>query len=213
MQNLPETILPFRVHMKEHEYAHPWLSLLLDCYAVIDFSVAEAIRHAEKKPACHEGCISCCYHLIPLSTLECFGLKWYVRSMLNREQQTMLRRKLQERKKVLQAEKVSPFEQALKKAELCLFNVNGACLVYALRPIACRRYLVCSKACEIGEDATASRADDVLKPAREYLYMAIRRTLPFYEALNIPCPDRKHLFAFYKQQNVLLSSFYDNILF
>lgn len=201
MSALPENILPYRLHLQQYEDTIPWLPLLLDCYAVIDFSVAEAVRHAKKKPACHEGCISCCYHLIPLSTLECFGLKLYVHSMLNKEQQAILREKSEQRKKLHE------------KNELCLFNVNGSCLVYPLRPIACRRYLVSSKPCAAGEDATITRSGDMLKPAREYLYMAIVRTLPFYETLNISRLENEPVFAFYNRQNVLLSSLYEKILF
>jgi len=46
MQKLQEEILSCRVQMKEHERNNPWLSLLFDCYAVIDVSVAKAIEKA-----------------------------------------------------------------------------------------------------------------------------------------------------------------------
>lgn len=203
MQKLQKEIQPYRVQMKEHERTSPWLSMLFDCYAVIDLSVAKAVAKAEQKPVCHEGCTPCCQHIIPLSTLECLGLKWYVQTILSKENQTLLREKLQKRKNG----QVLPTH-----GELCLFNCNGSCMVYPVRPIACRRFLVAGKACEMGEDTLTMRPQDMIKPAREYLYAAIAKTLPFYTAINIPRQEHEDIFTFYRRQNVILAEIYDKII-
>lgn len=207
MQKLFEEIKPYRVQMKEHEQATPWLSLLFDCYAIIDLSVAKAIKKSGKTPACHEGCTPCCHHIIPLSTLECLGLKWYVQTILDKETQALLRKKMQNRTNGQEAENL------LKHGNLCLFNVNGSCVVYPVRPIACRRYLVAAKACELGEDVLTARPQDMINPVREYFYAAISRTLPFYEALKVPYQRNESPFDFYKRQNVILSEVYAKIVF
>ncbi|MDR2892185.1 MAG: YkgJ family cysteine cluster protein [Deltaproteobacteria bacterium] len=187
----------FRLRLPRDERKHSWLPLLLDCYALIDFSVAQAIEQAEKsekKLACHKGCAACCSQVIPLSTLECLGIKFYVQNILDPQHQAALHEKLN-----------GPLAT-------CLFNFAGCCAVYPLRPIACRRYLVCSRPCAKGEVPAVTRPADSLEPSREYLQQAIELTLPFYKEQNIPFKDNERGFEFYKRQNVQLSSAYANII-
>lgn len=127
-------------------------------------------------------------------------MKWYVQTKLTKENQAVLREKLQKRK------------NGQYNDTLCLFNSKGSCMVYPVRPIACRRYLVSAKACEIGEDISMTRPNDIIKPAREYLYAAVSRTLPFYTAINIPRQQQEDIFSFYKRQNVILAEIYDKIV-
>jgi len=180
--------------MPRYEREHKWLSLLLDCYSVIDFSVQNAIEQSEKTIACYKGCTSCCYHAIYLSTIEAIGIKFYFQSILDQQYRLFIIKNLNEHKSI------------------CIFNVENCCAVYKMRPITCRRYIVCSSSCKENEDPTITRPSDVLEPSRELLYHAIKITLPFYKSLNIHIQDNEHIFDFYKRSNVLLSSVYKNII-
>ena len=180
--------------MPQYESRHQWLSLLLDCYALIDYSVDTSIARSKKKIACHKGCSACCYQTILLSTLEAVGIRFYVQAILTEESRTVLFNKYSEHKQV------------------CLFNIDGSCIVYPLRPVSCRRYIVTSQCCKINEDPTITRPNDVLEPSREYLFTSIERTLPFYKSQNVCLSKDEHIFDFYKRQNVTLSAIYENIL-
>lgn len=193
MMRLNDEIKRFRVRMHRFEHIHTWSASLLDCYAIIDHSVSKAIRESEKQLACHEGCAICCYQPIPLSILECLGIKYYVQNMLDKKIREILLRKTKENN------------------QLCLFNIEGSCVIYPLRPIACRRYLVCSHPCRIGEDPTVTRKDDMLIPSRVSLYQAIAMTLPFYGLQN-KNHDQENIIKFYMKKNVILSSVYHNIV-
>jgi hypothetical protein len=194
MAELHDAIKPFRLQMSQYERRHPWLPLLLDCYALIDLSVAEISKQSGKKIACRKGCSVCCYHVIPLSVIECLGIKFYIQNILKKDIRLLLLKKIHENKSI------------------CLFNMDGCCSVYPLRPIACRRYVVAGKCCEMDEDPTVTRPGDVLEPAREYLCHAVEMTLRFYESQNIHIQENEHIFEFYKRQNVKLSSVYESIL-
>jgi hypothetical protein len=191
---LNNNIKQFRFQMPDHERRHMWLSLLLDCYAIIDYSVHESISQSDKKVVCHKGCSVCCYQTIPLSTIESIGIKFYVQTIPTEESRLLLDKKIN------------------KYNKICLFNAKDSCLIYPLRPIACRRYIITSQCCSLNEDPTITRANDVLEPSREYLHQAIKITLPFYESQNIHLLENEHIFDFYKRQNVKLSSIYDKIL-
>jgi hypothetical protein len=193
MNILEDNIRQFRLEMSQYEDIHPWISSLLDCYAIIDFSVSKIIEQSNKNIVCYKGCSECCRQTIPLSTIEVIGLRFYVNTILNKESHSLLIKKFNEHK------------------QICLFNVDDCCFVYPFRPIACRRYIVSSKCCEINEDPTMTRPNDVLIPSRELLHNAITHTLPFYHSQNM-CIDNEHIFDFYKRNNVKLSSVYDKIL-
>jgi hypothetical protein len=185
---------PYRLRMPHYEQKHPWLPLLLDCYAVIDFSVAASISQSKKAPACYKGCSVCCRQKIPLSVIESLGIKFYVDNILHKHEYSQL---------------IKNFN---KSDRLCIFTIDNCCSVYPMRPIACRRYIITSQCCSFNEDALISRPDDVLEPSRDYLYQAIELTLPFYNYQSIHTGNSEDIFNFYKKQCVILSSIYSNIL-
>ncbi len=191
---LDNEVKPFRLPMTRYEKHYLWLAQLLDCYAMIDFSVAEAIKQSERSLACHKGCAVCCHHTIPLSTLEVIGIIFYVKTVLDKDSRTLLTKMFMEQRAI------------------CLFNVGGSCLIYPFRPIACRRYMVSSKPCKTNENATITRPNDVLVPSRELFYKAIALTIPFYHSQNIYQQENENILDFYKRNNVKLSSVYDKIL-
>jgi hypothetical protein len=191
---LNDDIKPFRLQLQCYERKHSWLSLLLDCYSIIDFSVDNLISKSDKRVACHKGCSICCHQIIPLSMIESIGIKFYIQEILTESDRSLL---------------INDFS---KHKSICLFNVDNCCLVYQMRPISCRRYIITSQCCQFEEDPTTTRPNDVLEPSREYLYQAISLILPFYKSQNICLDHNEHIFDFYKRQNINLSSIYDKML-
>lgn len=194
MDGLSDIIKPFRVHIKRLEQGRPWFSSLLDCYAVIDFSVADATAKSGRDAACRKGCNYCCYHKIPLSTAELMGLKLYAGHVLDAETKNFLAENLK------------------KGGDLCLFNRDGVCTVYPVRPIACRRYVVLGESCLKEELPVVTRPQDALKPSGRLFALAAELTLPFYDVMRIPRMQGESPLDFYKRQNVFLSSVYSAVL-
>lgn len=195
MNMLEKNVNKFRFNLYDYENIHSWLSLLLDSYAVVDFSVFTAIENSNKKIVCSKGCSACCYQVIPLSTIESIGIKFYIQNILHQEYRHYV------------------LENFYNNKQICIFNIDDSCAIYPLRPIACRRYLICSKRCNINEDPTITRPTDIITPSREYLYRAIEMTLPFYKSQNIHIMDNEHIFNFYKRNNVKLSSIYEKLIY
>jgi hypothetical protein len=189
-----DEIQSLRLQMSRYERLHPWLTLLLDCYAVIDYSVAEAVARSEKKTACRKGCSACCGQIIPVSIIEASGIKFYIHNILRPQSRLLLAGKSGEHRSA------------------CLFNIGNCCTVYPMRPISCRRYIILSQPCSLNEEPLLSRPDDVPEPSREYLYRAVALTLPFYHALGIRRHGDEHVFDFYKRYNVALASIADSLL-
>ncbi|MCK4578488.1 MAG: YkgJ family cysteine cluster protein [Candidatus Marinimicrobia bacterium] len=127
---------PDRIHYI-HEVDNPWLTNLLDSYAVCDRELEKEVAREEKsrgvKVACAKGCYYCCLtHDIPVSALEALGISWY----LNRIMDTALREMLLER-----------FRQQ-EGYSGCPFLADGTCQVYPVRPLACRQFLVYETQCK-----------------------------------------------------------------
>ncbi|SHN70836.1 YkgJ family cysteine cluster protein [Desulfovibrio litoralis] len=194
MNTLDKSIEAFRLSMPEYEAKHQWLPLLLNCYAVIDFSVAQVTKKNKDIIACYKGCVACCYHTIPLSTIEVIGLGFYVNTILDQQLLATL------------------LENFKTKPKICLFNLDGACVVYPMRPIACRRYMVAGQSCTINEDPLETRPNEVLIPSRRLLYTAVAQTLPFFQVRDIDGLQGEDVFDSYKKNIVELSSVYDKIL-
>ena len=85
-------------------------------------------------------------------------------------------------------------ERALPGAALMLeaCALVDASVGAAVRPLACRRYLVLDRPCAPGEMCTESRPADMLIPARKALHAALAMTFPWYDArwqaLGLPEP-------------------------
>lgn len=159
-----------RVRFPEDEKRIPWLSLLLDAYAIADTGVAIAIRDEEKrrkkKLACGKGCGNCCEHQkdLPLYPHEMVGIYWYVTEKL-----------------------VPPMRDALKSRLAghtadapCPFLVDGSCSIHPLRPLGCRQFNVFTMPCVPGEDPYYTRRDDVLAPLNDYTDRFFAAVAPFY---------------------------------
>lgn len=157
----------------EDEKKHPWLSVLLHGYYLVDQGVAEAIRQQEKKDrklACAKGCHACCvtHQTIPVYPMELVGITWYLTEKCLEPIRGILITNL----------------KAHKKGDPCAFLVDGACAIHPLRPMACRQFNVFDTPCKAGEDAFYTRRGDVLTPIREYADAAFLKMLPFYGVQN-----------------------------
>ena len=160
---------PERLDYSLDEAVFPWLSPLLDAYAITDRGVNEAIGREKKKGralACGRGCSNCCrsHTTIPVYPLELVGLTWYATEKLEGSMRDKVKAQL----------------RAHASGEPCPFLVDGVCSIHPLRPMACRQFNVFGQACAEGEDAYYSRRDDVLTPIQKYADEAFMAMLPFY---------------------------------
>lgn len=183
----------YRLKMPRYEAQNAWLPLLLDSYAMVDLSVHYAVENAGRTIACHEGCGACCQQMIPASTLEVFGIKFYLEHRINKKFHATL-------------------AHAHENPMLCIFNRDTKCSIYPMRPYACRRYIIANTCCLPNEDPTKTRPYDLVEPSREMFYEAIALTLPFYATQDLFPLEGEHIYDFYIRQNVILSSAYPQIL-
>ncbi|MEW5773780.1 MAG: YkgJ family cysteine cluster protein [Thermodesulfobacteriota bacterium] len=153
---------PGRLRFPGAEARLPWLGLLLDAYALVDASVRDAAAAAGRPAACVPGCAACCSHPVMATACEVAGLSWCVTEIMDPPLRPVLAANL------------------VRGGARCPFLARGRCAAYALRPAACRRYVVLGRACAPGEDPTADRPGDVLAPDRAALREAHRRMLPFF---------------------------------
>lgn len=164
--------LPLRHKDAALERLDPGFPLLLDALAMIDYAVTRAL--GERVPACKAGCAVCCDQPIPLTPLEVMLLHTHNR----------LRRK-----------SFAPDASALRHHDkdgacssfLCPFLQDNHCGAYAVRPIACRQYLVFGVPCLPREEPMESRPQDVFTPDYTAMNAALLHTLPWYAAwTNFP---------------------------
>ena len=167
------------------ERALPGAGLLLAGSALVDASVAEAVAAAHKAGrtlACGPGCGTCCRQPIPVTPLEFLLMRAHMRLRLDAD----TRARLEAQHAAQLAAEPDPL------ARPCPFLLDGSCSVYAVRPLACRRYLVLDRPCAPGEICTESRPKDMLVPARRPLREALALTFPWYAArwqeLGLPGP-------------------------
>jgi len=164
------TGLSRRLSFPEEERRLPWLSLLLDAYAIADTGVAIAIRNAEKKQkkklACGKGCGACCVHQtdLPLYPHELVGIYWYASEKMPKPLRDALRTRL----------------AAGNAAPGCPFLIDDSCSIHPVRPVGCRQFNVFTAPCAPGEDPYFTRRDDVLQPIPEYLDRAFAVVIPLY---------------------------------
>ena len=110
-----------------------------------------------------------CRQPIPVTPLEVLALHSHARHRLPQDRLAGL------------VDRLAAFQGDKKGMTLpCPFLWDGSCLVYPVRPVACRQYMVFGKACARGEDASRTRPADLLTPFYDYTLTALLRTLPWY---------------------------------
>lgn len=162
---------PFRrLRFPDDEEKLPWLSALLEAYAVIDRGVSFAINVEKEKRnrrlACRQGCDKCCgtHKDIPVYPLELVGLYWFSSEKTDGQLREALKERL----------------SSHREGEACPFLITGSCSVHPVRPVACRQFNVFGEPCREGEDPYYTRRDDVLTPIQGYTNKAFSVMLPFY---------------------------------
>ncbi len=169
-----------RLNLPE-EQVYPWLTFLLDAYSIVDASILYAEEQANKanrKLACKEGCAFCCYQEVPVSPLEAMGIRLAKTALLPRVEREAIQKELEHTKN---KENLSNQEK-----QKCPFLINNSCSIYAVRPIACRRFLMLDTECSNSqEDVVETRPNDVLHSDRGALYAAYAHTSQVYASLGI----------------------------
>ena len=169
-EKIPDITASHRLTFPEDEARLPWLSLLLDAYAVIDKGIAIAIsrekRKQKKRLACREKCDICCRTNtdIPVYPLELAGITWYATEKVEQPLRDTMWRQLS--------------SQAADPP--CPFLIDNICAVYPVRPIACRQYIVFGRPCADNEDPYYTRREDLLTPIQDFTNEAVFIMLPFY---------------------------------
>ena len=159
-----------RLHFPADERRFPWLSLLLDAYAIADTGVAVAVKNMEKKQkkklACGKGCGNCCVHQkdLPLYPHEIVGIYWYASEKISGQARDLLRNRL----------------AVASGASGCPFLIDNSCAIHPVRPIGCRQFNVFTTPCATEEDPYYTRCGDVLQPDQGYLDRAFAAVIPFY---------------------------------
>lgn len=159
-----------RPRFPEDEKRLPWLSLLLDAYAIVDRGLAAAVAREERnrkaRLACGRGCDVCCRAQkdIPVYPLELVGIYWYAIEKLREPLRQGLKARL----------------AAFRNEDACPFLIERECVIHPFRPIACRQFNVFGASCAEGEDPYFTRRDDLLFPPQDITDTAFRKMLPFY---------------------------------
>jgi Fe-S-cluster containining protein len=164
---------PRRLSFPDDEKAQEWLSMLLDAYHIVDRGVAASISREEKRGrtvACGNWCATCCetHRDIPVYPLELVGISWYVTEKLTGPVREVVKAQLRRH----------------EESGHCPFLVEASCAVHAMRPMACRQFIVFGSRCGQGEDPYYTRRADVLTPIQKYLDEALFTMLPFYGVLK-----------------------------
>ena len=166
--------------LPEDALGRPWLIPLLRGYRLLEKSLAVDLVKDGRAPVCARGCDECCHQPIPVTPPEILGMALYLK-----------RQSLPE-----------PERRAL--ADGCVFLENGACLVYPLRPIACRRYMIFERRCAPGEHPAISRPADILWPSTHALLHVLRETTVYYEHLGLLPKRAKPDMEFFQSRTLLL---------
>ncbi len=150
------------------EARHPWLTILLDTYYILTTGTTLALKDEEIRRGqtigCGPGCTGCCLRPeVPVTLLEVLGIWWYVMEKLPPEVSARLKQRLINRKASLQ----------------CPFLEEGRCVVYPLRPLACRFLHVFGSPCKPEEIPVQDRPQDVWLP-REAVPRAIFTMLEYF---------------------------------
>ena len=113
-------------------------------YSAMD-ELLEAFLHRtseEGQPvSCKKGCAWCCYQEVFAITHEFLYLNEYVHKSLSEADQNAVLEKAREKVKISMNKSV---EEQLKIRSACPFLKSDNCMVYEVRPMACRIYLSAS---------------------------------------------------------------------
>lgn len=116
-------------------------SAIESLYAAIDGLNDSIIALAERqntKVACHKGCHWCCHQSVYANSYELHYLSERIKAVIPKER--IKRWAEAAEAKYVQTSKMDEVQLSTHKYP-CAFLENGACSIYAVRPMACRIYL------------------------------------------------------------------------
>ena len=105
--------------------------------ANVDALVAHWMTHddsGDAKPACARGCSHCCHQRVEVTAPEVFLLARVLRALPNAERDALIA------ETATSLEGMDGRTYHRKQVRCALLGEDGACTVYAARPIACRRH-------------------------------------------------------------------------
>ena len=137
-------------HLEEEVSSANLFSGISQLYKAVDNLLDAFLRRSAsegKAAECKKGCSWCCHQAVFAVTHEFFYINKFVQQNLSADSQSAILEKARE-KVMFTLNK--PLDEQLKLMAPCPFLQSGSCVVYAVRPMACRIYLSSSvKACEI----------------------------------------------------------------
>jgi len=112
------------------------LNLIQEIYRVTDDMMTGCLKSGVK-PHCKKGCYWCCFLRVKATQLEVLSIVDYLSHHLEPGEMSALRQRLVKTDEVTQG---MDGYQRVHADMTCPLLVNGECLAYAVRPIACRVY-------------------------------------------------------------------------
>lgn len=109
-------------------------------------------------PECRKGCATCCTLRVVATAPEVFLVARYIRAMDDR----FKTQKIDIRKRIARADELTRGRSERERVHLrrrCPYIHAGACVIYPVRPLACRSHMSYSRQACL--DAAAGRADEV----------------------------------------------------
>jgi Fe-S-cluster containining protein len=119
---------------------------------------AEIQAGGSPEPDCHKGCATCCTIRVVATAPEVFLVARYIRSVQDKLKQAGI----DMRQRLADADSVTRDQDASERVELrqrCPYIHQGACIIYPVRPLACRSHISYSKSACV--EAAAGRLDQV----------------------------------------------------
>jgi Fe-S-cluster containining protein len=118
-------------------FAENKIGAMLGLYALID----ETMARTNRENSCKRGCNFCCHINVDITDPEAAAIHHHCKENKIKVDTKYLKERLQVRAK----------EVAFSKTAACVFLKNGECSIYAVRPLACRTYLVVNepKYCDV----------------------------------------------------------------
>lgn len=110
-------------------------------YKSVDQLIDSLLKYAEtqgKKAACYKGCEWCCHQAVYANSYEIHFLSEYIKTNFQKVQIEQILNRAKNKNQ--QVKKLSEAE-VLKYKSPCSLLIDGACMAYEARPMACRIYL------------------------------------------------------------------------
>lgn len=173
LEKLRRELRKGRTHLPQ-ENRYGWLKDLLDAYQIVDagakIEIESHLKATKRTLACREGCSACCMNpTVPINEIELRGISFYTNEVMQEETYNVVLHQLEQH----------------ESTSACPFLVEHRCSIYPLRPIACRIFHVYDKPCELKEDVSQTRPNDILRAHNpDYARMVSDKLLPHMGVSN-----------------------------